>query len=217
MKPGTAARQSVRLSLGLSNSSDDIDPNLCELGKLVVSLAGRSIMKDTFAVLNQMHADGVIGRYAIGGAVGATFYLEPVATLDVDVFVVLSQASNSPLITLEPLYHYLLPRGYMIEGEYIIIGDWPVQFLPPSGPLEEEAIEQSAEQHVDGIPVWVMTAEHLVCIALRLGRAKDFARILQFIEAGVLDTAKLEPIMIRHGLLDKWENFEKRFLNPDNL
>ena len=29
-----------------------------------------------------MQADGVIERYAIGGAVGATFYLQPVATLD---------------------------------------------------------------------------------------------------------------------------------------
>lgn len=33
-----------------------------------------------------MQADGVIERYAIG-AVGATFYIEPVATLDVDIFV----------------------------------------------------------------------------------------------------------------------------------
>jgi hypothetical protein len=39
------------------------------------------------AAINQMQADGSIQRYAIGGAVGATFYLEPVATLDVDVFV----------------------------------------------------------------------------------------------------------------------------------
>jgi hypothetical protein len=43
-------------------------------------------IKDTIAVINQMQADGVIERYAIGGAVGATFYLEPVATLDVDIF-----------------------------------------------------------------------------------------------------------------------------------
>lgn len=35
------------------------------------------------SVINQMEADGVVERYAIGGAVGATFYLEPVATLDV--------------------------------------------------------------------------------------------------------------------------------------
>ena len=31
-----------------------------------------------------MRTDGVIGKYAIGGAVGATFYLEPSATLDID-------------------------------------------------------------------------------------------------------------------------------------
>lgn len=34
-----------------------------------------------------MVSDGVIREYAIGGAIGATFYLEPVATMAVDVFV----------------------------------------------------------------------------------------------------------------------------------
>lgn len=172
-------------------------------------------MKDTFTVLNQMHAAGAIGRYAIGGAVGATFYLEPVATLDVDVFVLLSQAASSPLLTLGPVYDYLLPRGYQAEGEYLIIGGWPVQFLPPAGPLEEEAIAEGVAQEVEGAPVWVMTAEHLVAIALKTGRAKDYARILQFIETGVLDAAKLDAILARHSLLDKWETFGKRFLTPD--
>jgi hypothetical protein len=32
-------------------------------------------MKTVLAIVNQMQADGVIGKYAIGGAVGATFYL----------------------------------------------------------------------------------------------------------------------------------------------
>jgi hypothetical protein len=44
-------------------------------------------MKATLTVINQMQTDGVIGKYAIGGAVGATFYLEPVATLDIDIFI----------------------------------------------------------------------------------------------------------------------------------
>ena len=35
--------------------------------------------------VNPMQADRVIGRYAIGGAVAATFYLEPAATLDLDL------------------------------------------------------------------------------------------------------------------------------------
>jgi hypothetical protein len=44
-------------------------------------------IRDVIIAINQMETDGVIDRYAIGGAVGATFYLEPMATLDVDVFV----------------------------------------------------------------------------------------------------------------------------------
>ncbi|MFY9268862.1 MAG: hypothetical protein WAO55_03835 [Candidatus Manganitrophaceae bacterium] len=39
-----------------------------------------------------MQADGVIGKYAIGSAVGATFYLEPSATLDIDIFVSLQKS-----------------------------------------------------------------------------------------------------------------------------
>jgi hypothetical protein len=57
-----------------------------------------------------------------------------------------------------------------------------------------------------------MTAEHLVALALQLGRAKDFSRILQFIEAGVLDTAELDQILARYDLLAKWEQFGDKFL-----
>ena len=162
-----------------------------------------------------MQAAGVIGSYAIGGAVGATFYLEPVSTLDVDVFIHLSAASGSALLSLTPVYEYLLPRGYPAEGEYIRIGDWPVQFLPPAGPLEKEAITSAREADVAGIPVRIMTAEHLVAIALATGRAKDYSRILLFIEAGALDTTVLEDILARHALLPRWEQFGRRFLSPD--
>jgi hypothetical protein len=31
-------------------------------------------IREVIAAINQMQADGVIERYAIGGAVGATFY-----------------------------------------------------------------------------------------------------------------------------------------------
>ena len=37
-------------------------------------------MKQTLAIVEQLYATGVIGPYAVGGAVGAAFYLEPVAT-----------------------------------------------------------------------------------------------------------------------------------------
>jgi hypothetical protein len=172
-------------------------------------------MKDTFTVLNQMVSDGVIGRYALGGAVGATFYLEPVATLDVDIFVFLGENTSSALINLAPIYEYLLARGHRAEGEHLVVGEWPVQFLPPGSLLEEEAILEATPQTLEGVPLWVMSAEHLVAIALKIGRAKDFARILQFIESGSLDPAKLDAILHRHGLVDKWESFVNRFLGGD--
>lgn len=172
-------------------------------------------MKATLQVINQMKADGVIGNYAIGGAVGATFYLEPSATLDIDVFVSLKQAPRASIISLQPIYEYLTRRNCQVQGEYIIIEGWQVQFLPPGDALGEEALVQAVETEVDGLRTWVMTAEHLVALALQLGRAKDFARILQFIDAGVLDEAKLDQILTRHDLLAKWERFGDRFLkNP---
>ena len=173
-------------------------------------------MKATLEIINRMQAEGHIGKYAIGGAVGATFYLEPSATLDIDIFVSLKNPQGSPLLTLAPIYDYLTPRGYKTEKEYLIIEGWPVQFLPPGDALEEEALQQAVETEVEGVPTRVITAEHLVTMALKTARAKDFARMLQFVEAGVLDADKLDPILKRHGLLEKWEQFGVKFLrgNP---
>ena len=170
-------------------------------------------MKATLAVINQMQADGVFDRYAIGGAVGATFYLEPVATLDIDIFVSFPQAGA--LLTVSPVYDYLTARGFKTEKEYIIIEKWPVQFLPPGNALVEEALAQAVETELEGVRTWVMTAEHLTAIALQTGRAKDFTRILQFIESGTLDADKLDQILARHGLLAKWEQFGHKFLKDN--
>jgi hypothetical protein len=74
-------------------------------------------IKETIATINQMQADGVIGRYAIGGAVGATFYLEPIATLDVDVFVAFHPEPGRLILSLRPVYEYLTARGCSTEGE----------------------------------------------------------------------------------------------------
>jgi hypothetical protein len=168
-------------------------------------------VKATLDVINQMQTDAVIGNYAIGGAVGATFYLEPVATLDIDVFVSLQGGGDSPLLSLTPIYDYLLARGHKAEKEYIVIAGWPVQFLPPGNALVKEALTQAVETEVESVRTRVMTAEHLTAIALQTGRAKDFARILQFIESGTLDVDKLDDILRRHGLVAKWEQFGDKF------
>jgi hypothetical protein len=172
-------------------------------------------MKSTLEVLNQMQADGVIHEYAIGGAVGATFYLEPVATLDVDVFVSFEKPAGSALISVSPIHEYLTARGHKAEKEYIVIGGWPVRFLPPGSALVEEALREAVETEVEGARTRAMTAEHLTAIALQTGRAKDAARILQFIESGTLDADKLDGILQRHGLVAKWEQSGDRFRSSE--
>jgi hypothetical protein len=170
-------------------------------------------MRDTLEIINQMQRDGVIGKYAIGGAIGATLYLEPSATVDVDIFLMFPHSSGTSLVSLSPIYEYLGARGYKAEGEHIVIGSWPVQFLPSSNALQEEALTEAIETTVDGVRTWVMTVEHLIAIALQTGRAKDHARILQFIEQATVDSLKLNRILERYELIIKWEKFRKRYLD----
>jgi hypothetical protein len=173
-------------------------------------------IKTTLDTVNRMQADGVIGKYAIGGAVAATFYLEPAATLDVDIFVNLPAKAAGTLLSLSPIYEYLTSRGCRVEREYIVVGDWPVQFLVPATPLELEAISQAQEIDVEGVRTWVMTAEHLIAIALQTGRAKDHARIVQFLEQGAVDQDKLNEILMHCGLFRRWEQFERTYPASSN-
>jgi hypothetical protein len=171
-------------------------------------------IEDVIRALNEMEREGVIERYAIGGAVAATIYLEPFSTLDVDVFITFGAED---LISLEPIYAHLLERGCELEGEYIIIAGWPVQFLPPTGPLVEEALAQAVQVEFGdgGEAVRVFTAEHLAAIALETGRAKDKARLLQFVESDVLDLQRVRDIVSRHQLESKWTTFRTTFLESE--
>ncbi len=65
---------------------------------------------------------------------------------------------------------------------------------------------------VEGVTTRVMSAEHLVAIALRTGRSKDHIRILQFIEQDAVDQGKLQSVLERHGLTAKWEEFKRKYL-----
>ncbi|MDD5199386.1 MAG: hypothetical protein PHC88_06240 [Terrimicrobiaceae bacterium] len=169
-------------------------------------------MKQTLAVIEQLHAGGVIGPYAVAGAVGAAFYLEPVATLDVDIFVLFEPAPV--ILTLTPIYEACVKLGYQPQGDSILIEGWPVQFLPADQPLVTEAVREAVTRESDGLITRVMTAEHLMAIALQTGRAKDHARLVMFVEAGVADKDRLRDVLARHSLLDAWTKFENRFLQP---
>ena len=101
-------------------------------------------MKRTLQVLNELERSGVLGRYAIAGAMGATFYVEPLLTFDLDVFVILPQGAGG-LLSLAPLYDALRAKGYTEDWECVLIEGVPVQFLPAHNALLEEALAEARE------------------------------------------------------------------------
>lgn len=169
-------------------------------------------MERIFALINQMEADGIIGRYAIGGAVGSIFWLEPITTKDVDIFVMLPRSPEGSLLTLSPIYEYLQARGCKPQGQFIVIEGWAVEFVPPATPLVEEALSQAVERDVNGVVTRVFTAEHLAAICLQVGRPKDHDRLIRFIEADALDAQEFEAIVQRHNLMDAWRTFQRNHL-----
>lgn len=165
-------------------------------------------MEKTLAVINELEKAGLLSRYAIGGAMGATFYVEPLVTFDLDVFVVLPTGPGG-LLTLAPIYEALRARGYHEEGECILVEGIPVQFLPAYNPLLEEALAEARETMYAEVPTRVLRVEHLLAIALQTGRPKDHERIQLFLKEAVLDRAYLTGIVTRHGLEESWKKVKK--------
>jgi hypothetical protein len=173
----------------------------------------------TLNVLNQMAADGIIETYAIGGAVAAFYYVEASSTDDLDILVSfgLRELRSSGLITLKPISDYLAAKGYREwKAEGLVIEGWPVQFLPVADALDAEALESAPsidlEVTVNGstVPVRILTAEHVVANAVKVGRSKDINRIAQFLEEGAFDYDRLCDILSRHALRAQWEAISVR-------
>ncbi len=164
-------------------------------------------MKRTLQVLNELEHRGVIERYAIGGAMGATFYVEPLLTFDLDVFVILPPSAAADLLSLAPLYEALRARGYTEEGECVLIEGVPVQFLPAYNSLLDEALREARETSYEDAPTRVVRAEHLIAICLQTGRDKDRERVRLFREQAELDMGYLTGVLQRHGLDGKWKQW----------
>jgi len=75
-------------------------------------------IKEIIAAINEMQTQGIIGQYAIGGAVGAILHkIEPDTTYDVDVFVNLKPLPGQLLVSLHPILQHLESRGYQLNRE----------------------------------------------------------------------------------------------------
>ena len=122
-------------------------------------------MKEAIEVLNALEKEGLFSRYAIGGAMAATFYVEPVLTYDLDIFVIFPESAG--LAPLSPLYEKLRGMGFSEEGECIRVHGVPVQFLPAYNVLLEYALREAIETEYDGTPTRVLSIEYLIAICLQ--------------------------------------------------
>jgi len=105
----------------------------------------------------------------------------------------------------------LKKRGYTeIRGEAIVVEGWPVQFIPVSNELEEEAYLNATTFGFEGELVRVFLAEHLVAIMLQAGRLKDLARVQMFLSQEAVDREILRDIITRHNLEKQWAAFQNR-------
>jgi hypothetical protein len=174
-------------------------------------------MKQTLDVINQMEAEGIIGRYAIAGAVAAYNYIVPAVTSDLDILVSFDTPANvrrPALISLEPIFAYLRSIGYdQHQKEGLVIEGWPVQFLPVASPLDVEALRQAEEIEIEinraegAVKTRILRPEHLMANALRVGRPQDSIRIVQFLQEAAVDLTALCTLLDRHGLKDSWQSF----------
>lgn len=154
----------------------------------------------TLQVLNQMVADGIVEQYAIAGAVAALNYIEPSVTEDLDILISFTEWRK---------------EGLMIEG-------WPVQFLPVADSLDREALDSAiaVEDNFGGdVPVStrVLSAQHVVAVAVRTARPKDFIRIAAFLDEEAVDLDTLNSLLRRYDLYQKWAEFCRKTRLPDPL
>jgi hypothetical protein len=163
-------------------------------------------MERTLQVLNELERDGVLSRYAIGGAMGATFYIEPLLTFDLDIIVLLPETKGG-LLTLTPLYEVLRAKGYPEEGECVVIEGVPVQFLPAYNALLEEALREALGMPYQATSTRVLRVEHLVAICVQTGRAKDRERVRILREQATLDDEYLAAVLRRHQLEGRWKEW----------
>lgn len=172
-------------------------------------------LRKTIEVVAKLAAEGTIRQYAIAGAVAALNYIQPTLTEDLDILVSVEcfEERASGLILLTPIEEALSSLGYNERSDVgIRIEGWPVQFLPVASALDEEALSQAAEVDVrsgDGPATMarILSAEHVVAIALKLGRLKDLARVEAFLDQGAVNLQRLKSVLQRHELMPAWKAF----------
>jgi hypothetical protein len=157
--------------------------------------------REALHAVGSLRDEGIVVDIAIGGAMAMGFWAEPVATYDLDVFA-LFPSTDSPLVTLAPLYDWAAARGYAVEREHIVIAGVPVQVIPTHDALAEEAVREAVTLDYEGLPVRVIRPEHLIALCLEPSARtrKRLARVAALLEGAEIDRERLDSILRRFDM-----------------
>jgi hypothetical protein len=161
-----------------------------------------------------MKRAGLIVDYALGGATALIHYFEPFQTVDVDVFVVLTDRPGT-LVNLSPIYSFLESKGAIPRNEYVLIGGIPVQFLVPYNTLVEETVRAAkAVPFADQI-CRIPPLEYLMAIMVQTSRAKDKARLEELGNFPQLFNRQVfDGLVTKFGLEEKWKKIKSEIAFP---
>lgn len=177
--------------------------NVAEIGKVI-------------EVLDDMRERSIIGKYAIGGAVAAILYDEPISTVDLDIFFVSAKPTTSPILDMSPIYDYCRTEGFSFDHEFIDIYGWLVQFVEGSNKkLWLDAINNSRILKVADVEVPVIAPEYLLVMWILAGREKDFDKIGRLLRGELVNTEEFRELVDRYGFESEWNREKHRFIHED--
>jgi hypothetical protein len=169
-------------------------------------------VENVIRTLDDMVRDGVIEDYVIGGATALMYFSIPnFVTEDIDVFVYLKTRPGSTIIDVSPIYNYLISRkGARVQGDYIFVDGFPIQFLIPYDDVSREAFAHAIRVTPEQMSFKIFDLEHSMTIMIQLGKEKYAERLRVLIRHRLFDEAKLNFLLEKFSLTSKWLALKRR-------
>ncbi len=168
-----------------------------------------SLIAPVLKVINKLRDNRLLEDYAMGGGIAVLYYTDSVLTYNFDVICVFPETALH--VGPSHVFEYLKNEGYVFGKEdRVEIEGIPVQFIPASQGLMEEALENAVNVMISGVETKILAVEYLVAIMLQLNRPKDRAKVDLLInnEEVILDASKLQGILMKYDLTSKWQRFK---------
>ncbi|MEI7435809.1 MAG: hypothetical protein WCL16_03255 [bacterium] len=170
----------------------------------------RGILGEPLRIINKLLHERLILEYAIAGGVATLYYTEPVLTYDFDVMC--RFPCEGTLIDPSPVFARLKEWGFKFGTEdRVTLNGVPVQFIPASPGLMEEALNKAMPVSVCGVKTRILRAEYLAAIMLKLYRPKDRAKLDLLVgnEGVVFDKSLFLNILGLYKLAAKWRRYNE--------